>query len=81
MQVSRRLLTAPECSACLSKREWPRRAPAPATRLAMGASEYQCRAAMHNRCSKFKIIRLLSSIIHFRWCPCASGGVHFAPSS
>eukprot|EP00959_Pyramimonas_sp_CCMP1952_P339074 7101021-Pyramimonas_sp.AAC.1 len=29
VQVSPRLLTAPECSACPCKREWPRRAPAP----------------------------------------------------
>eukprot|EP00959_Pyramimonas_sp_CCMP1952_P203298 4251218-Pyramimonas_sp.AAC.1 len=54
MQVSPRLLTAPARSACLSKREWLWRAPAPVTRLAMGVSKCLCHAALRSRCSKYK---------------------------
>eukprot|EP00959_Pyramimonas_sp_CCMP1952_P222900 4659988-Pyramimonas_sp.AAC.1 len=40
MQLSPRLTTAPQRSACLSKREWPWHAPAPVTHFhAMGASK------------------------------------------
>eukprot|EP00959_Pyramimonas_sp_CCMP1952_P303576 6352908-Pyramimonas_sp.AAC.1 len=52
MQLSPRLLTVPQCSACLSKRERPRRAPAPVTRLAMGAPKCLRHAALQSRCSK-----------------------------
>eukprot|EP00959_Pyramimonas_sp_CCMP1952_P297315 6220106-Pyramimonas_sp.AAC.1 len=57
LQVPPRLLTVPEWSACPCKREWPRHAPAPVTRLAialllMGGPTYQRRAAVQNCCSK-----------------------------
>eukprot|EP00959_Pyramimonas_sp_CCMP1952_P105149 2198012-Pyramimonas_sp.AAC.1 len=79
MQVSSRLLTAPECSACPSKRERPRHAPAPVTRLAMGAPKYQRRAALQNRCSKKKISNFSAASSTSAGVPaCASGGVHFA---
>eukprot|EP00959_Pyramimonas_sp_CCMP1952_P107981 2257850-Pyramimonas_sp.AAC.1 len=52
LRVSPRLLTAPEWSAFPCKREWPWRAPAPVTRLAMGASACECRAALQNCCLK-----------------------------
>eukprot|EP00959_Pyramimonas_sp_CCMP1952_P450452 9431952-Pyramimonas_sp.AAC.1 len=65
MQVSPRLLTAPECSACLSMREWPWHAPAPVTRLERGrpntCAMLRCRAA-----ARSKKIKLLSGIIPFR---------------
>eukprot|EP00959_Pyramimonas_sp_CCMP1952_P259920 5434374-Pyramimonas_sp.AAC.1 len=43
MQVPPRLKTAPQWSACLGKREWPRRAPAPVAYFpATGASKRLC---------------------------------------
>eukprot|EP00959_Pyramimonas_sp_CCMP1952_P071418 1491678-Pyramimonas_sp.AAC.1 len=82
MQVSPRLMTAPGCSACPSKRGRPWHAPAPRHSFGDGGAQMPVPC-----CAAEPLLEVQISNFSAASCPsagapaCASGGVHFVPSS